>query len=228
MPIEWGVFVPELIVGALTTLGFGFVLWQVQKRSEERLFRNQLALTWSGVRAHTVRIVNGALFAHIGSSASDFGSLPRELTALCQDKPLDAWYQHLKDTDILVLSAAVDSMETARILGEKLDQSMNSGVLRLNPRAPSPEKVMGIVRSFAYGSTRLIRITVYNVDEATMRQLERDALRLAREEGVAEDVKEYRESHRAMLQHIAKLEATFPQPGKVLARSNSRPLGAPD
>jgi hypothetical protein len=228
MPIEWGVFVPELIVGALTTLGFGFLLWQVQKRSEERQFAKQLALNWAGVRAQAVRIVNGALFAHSGSSASNFGSLPRELTALCEDKPLDAWNAYLKDPDIPVLSAAVDSMETARILGEKLDQSMKSGMLRLNPRPAEPEKVMGIVRSFAYGSTHLLRVTVYNVDHATMRQFERDALRLAREEGVADDVKEYRESHRTMLQHIAKLEATFPQPGKILARSNSLPLGARD
>jgi hypothetical protein len=228
MPIEWGVFVPELIVGALTTLGFGFILWQLQRRSEERQFTRQLALTWAGVRAHTVRIVNGAGFMHLANSASDFGSLPRELTALCEDKPLGLWYEHLKDPDILVLSTAVDSMETARILGEKLDQTMNSGSLRLDPRPPSPEKVMMIVRSFAYGSTRSLRMTVYNVDESTMRQLERDALRLAREEGVADDVKEYRESHRVMLEHIAKLEVAFPQPGKVLARSNSRPVGAPD
>ena len=228
MPIEWGVFVPELIVGALTTLGFGFILWQVQRSSEERLFRRQLALTWSGVRAHAVRIVNGAGFFHNGASATDFGSLPKELTALCEDKPLGAWYEHLKDPDILVLSAAVESMDTARILGEKLEESMASGVLRLNPFPSSPENVMMIVRSFAYGSTRSLRLTVYRVDEATMRQRERDALRLAREEDVADDVKNYREGHRAMLEHIGKLEVAFPQPGKVRARSNSRPLGAQD
>jgi hypothetical protein len=228
MPIEWGVFVPELIVGALTTLGFGFILWQLQRRSEERLFTRQLALTWAGVRTRTVRIVNGALFFHNGTSASDFGSLPRELMALCGDKPLDAWYQHLKDNDILILSAAVESMETARILGEKLDLSMSAGVLRLNPAPPSRERVMNIVRSFAYGSTRSLRLTVYQVDEPTMRQLERDALRLAREQGIADDVKEYRESHRTMREHIAKLEAAFPQSGKERTRSNSLQVGAMD
>jgi hypothetical protein len=226
MPIEWGVFIPELIVGALTTLGFGFILWQVQKRSEARQFTKQLALAWSTVRSRTVRIVNGASFAHNGSSATDFGSLPRELTALCEDKPLDAWYEHLKDPDILVLRDAVDSMETARIRGERLELDMKSGVLRLKPAPASMNDVMKIVRSFAYGSTRSIRLTVYRVDETTMRQLERDALRLAREYGIADDVKEYRESHRVMRDHIGKLEATFPQAGKVLARSNSRPVGA--
>jgi hypothetical protein len=124
----WDSFVPDLIVGAITTGLLGVLLWyftwRVEKDAERRGMRRGASLRWSVVGRRVANIVNTEDFVDDVTDASNLGPVAVDLIQLLQDEPLAEWRYLLNSAEIDRTLKALMGLEKTAALGRAINEEI--------------------------------------------------------------------------------------------------------
>lgn len=125
---NWDSFVPDLIVGLITTGALGLLLWyfswQIERGAERRDAARIARIRWSTVGRRVSNIVNTEQFKDNVTDASDLGPLAAELVNLLQDEPLAEWHAALGKPEIARTLRALKSLEKTIALGRAINDDI--------------------------------------------------------------------------------------------------------
>jgi hypothetical protein len=117
----WASFVPDLLVGVITTGGLGLLLWQLTRRLEQSADRisakRQASSSWRTLARRLATVVNTEDFELDPEDASSLGPVADRVIQLLEEEPLDEYFALLEHDEIKRASAALVALETARGLG---------------------------------------------------------------------------------------------------------------
>lgn len=153
---DWKTFVPDLVVGLITTGVLGLLLWyfswHIERRAERRETARLARLRWSIVGRRVANIVNTEKFEDHVLDASNLGPIAQKLVNLLQDEPLAEWHAVLGEAEIELTLGALNRLEKTIALGRAINEQIRSWHLTSRFSKPlSSDQARAILVGGSYG-----------------------------------------------------------------------------